>query len=186
MKILKQRGCTRVSSFIWRTSNGRKWDLISASRQTGCRRRSARDITSMSVVSARILCSSSLPFRPSCTTNCIFLVKVKPLIKVTNQLVAAPVDSDVVLQCYVESSPKAMNTWYRNNGERDTMHLMVFDAPAPNTRLFLQHREIIWHSTIFYGRLSFSILTKSDGKKTCFFAQVLELDLEFQTFFYTK
>lgn len=32
----------------------------------------------------------------------------------TSQLVAAPLDSDVVLQCSVEASPHAMNTWYRN------------------------------------------------------------------------
>jgi len=37
---------------------------------------------------------------------------------VTNQLVAAPINSDVVLQCYVEASPHAMNTWYRDTGER--------------------------------------------------------------------
>lgn len=44
-------------------------------------------------------------------------VSVQPLIKVSNQLVAAPLDSDVVIQCYVEASPTAMNSWYRDNGE---------------------------------------------------------------------
>ncbi|XP_012135152.1 lachesin isoform X2 [Megachile rotundata] len=29
---------------------------------------------------------------------------------------AAPANSDVVLHCYVESSPKALNTWYRDDG----------------------------------------------------------------------
>nr|CAD7256173.1 unnamed protein product [Timema shepardi] len=39
---------------------------------------------------------------------------VHPLIKVSNQLVAAPVGSDVLIQCYVEASPRAMNSWYRD------------------------------------------------------------------------
>ncbi|XP_034171669.1 lachesin isoform X1 [Osmia lignaria lignaria] len=48
--------------------------------------------------------------------NNSFLGAVKPLIKVSNELVAAPANSDVVLHCYVESSPKALNTWYREDG----------------------------------------------------------------------
>lgn len=43
-------------------------------------------------------------------------VSVPPVIKVTNQLVAAPVESDVVLQCQVEASPQALNTWHQNTG----------------------------------------------------------------------
>lgn len=115
--MLKQRVRLRANNFICGAFNDRRWDLISVSRRTEYRRRSARDITSMSVVSVRVLLYEvATSVRPS-YTNCIFLVKVKPLIKVSNQLVAAPVDSDVLLQCYVESSPKALNTWYRNNGE---------------------------------------------------------------------
>ncbi|XP_048001131.1 lachesin-like [Leguminivora glycinivorella] len=38
-----------------------------------------------------------------------------PQVKVTNQLVGAPLGSDVALQCYIEASPKAMNSWYRED-----------------------------------------------------------------------
>ncbi|CAK9804131.1 Lac [Anthophora quadrimaculata] len=49
--------------------------------------------------------------------QCNFLSgAVKPLITVSDQLVAAPANSDVVLRCYVESWPKALNTWYRHGG----------------------------------------------------------------------
>lgn len=44
-------------------------------------------------------------------------ITVSPVIKVTNQLVAAPVNSDVVLQCHVEASPQALNTWHQNTGK---------------------------------------------------------------------
>jgi neurotrimin len=43
---------------------------------------------------------------------------VHPLIRVSNQLVAAPVARDVLIQCYVEASPKAMNHWMRSTGEK--------------------------------------------------------------------
>jgi hypothetical protein len=39
------------------------------------------------------------------------------LIKVTNQLVAAPVGSNVDIGCDVEASPRAMNSWYRDTGK---------------------------------------------------------------------
>ncbi|XP_013173727.1 PREDICTED: lachesin-like [Papilio xuthus] len=39
-----------------------------------------------------------------------------PQVKVTNQLVGAPIGSDVELQCFIEASPKAMNSWYREDG----------------------------------------------------------------------
>lgn len=47
----------------------------------------------------------------------VFIITVSPVIKVTNQLVAAPVNSDVVLQCHVEASPQALNTWHQNTGK---------------------------------------------------------------------
>lgn len=46
------------------------------------------------------------------------IVLVHPETKVSNQLVAAPVGSDVVIQCYVETSPKAMHSWYKDTGNR--------------------------------------------------------------------
>ncbi|XP_017880574.1 lachesin-like isoform X2 [Ceratina calcarata] len=62
------------------------------------------------------LCIASNGVPPTVSKRYYVNVRFKPLIKVPNQLVAAPVDSDVVLHCYVESWPKALNTWYRNNG----------------------------------------------------------------------
>ncbi|CAK1544096.1 unnamed protein product [Leptosia nina] len=38
-----------------------------------------------------------------------------PQVKAALQLVGAPLGSDVELQCYIEASPKAMNSWYRED-----------------------------------------------------------------------
>ena len=45
------------------------------------------------------------------------LLAVRPLIEVPNQLVGAPMGTDVTLSCKVEASPKPINYWTRQNGE---------------------------------------------------------------------
>ncbi|KAG5676226.1 hypothetical protein PVAND_006075 [Polypedilum vanderplanki] len=42
--------------------------------------------------------------------------RVPPSVKAVNQLVGAPVESNVQLQCIVEAFPKPLNTWYRHEG----------------------------------------------------------------------
>lgn len=57
-----------------------------------------------------IFLALSLSFSPS-------LYTVHPLVQVPNQLVGAPVLTDVTLICNVEASPKAINYWQRENGK---------------------------------------------------------------------
>ncbi|XP_050519561.1 uncharacterized protein LOC126893426 [Diabrotica virgifera virgifera] len=42
---------------------------------------------------------------------------VAPVIKVPNQLLGAPVSTDVQLECYVEAYPNTVNYWIKNRGE---------------------------------------------------------------------
>ncbi|XP_024937931.1 lachesin isoform X2 [Cephus cinctus] len=64
------------------------------------------------------LCIASNGVPPTVSKRYTVNIHFKPLIKVTNQLVAAPINSDVVLQCYVEASPHPMNTWYEESGDK--------------------------------------------------------------------
>ncbi|XP_066599595.1 lachesin-like [Prorops nasuta] len=64
------------------------------------------------------LCIASNGVPPMVSKRYYVNVRFKPLIKVSNQLVAAPANSDVTFQCLVEASPKPMNTWHRDNGEK--------------------------------------------------------------------
>nr|XP_046489274.1 lachesin-like isoform X1 [Neodiprion pinetum] len=64
------------------------------------------------------LCIASNGVPPSVSKRYSVRVHFRPLIKVASQLVAAPANSDVVIQCYVEASPKAMNSWYKDTGEK--------------------------------------------------------------------
>lgn len=45
------------------------------------------------------------------------IVTVAPMIKVPNQLLGAPLGTDVKLQCYVEAFPNTINYWIKNGGE---------------------------------------------------------------------
>lgn len=42
---------------------------------------------------------------------------VHPVIQVPNQLVGAPLGTDVTIECYVESSPKSINYWVKDPGK---------------------------------------------------------------------
>nr|CAI5837669.1 unnamed protein product [Callosobruchus analis] len=42
---------------------------------------------------------------------------VHPVIHVPNQLVGAPLGTDVTLECNVEAYPKSINYWVRDNGK---------------------------------------------------------------------
>jgi hypothetical protein len=51
-------------------------------------------------------------------------------VKAVNQLVGAPVESHVLLQCIVEAFPKPLNTWYRLEGELTLLPNSPFFHPA--------------------------------------------------------
>lgn len=46
-----------------------------------------------------------------------FCFTVSPVIHVPNQLVGAPLGTDVGLECFVEASPKSINYWVKDNGK---------------------------------------------------------------------
>ncbi|KAK9511129.1 hypothetical protein O3M35_005750 [Rhynocoris fuscipes] len=60
-----------------------------------------------------------------CKYIALQFIKIHPMVKVQNQLVGAPVGRDVSIQCYVETSPKAMHSWYKENGEY-YFHYIIF------------------------------------------------------------
>lgn len=51
------------------------------------------------------------------TSVCISIYILSQPMKVPNQLVGAPLSTDVTLICNVEASPKAINYWQRENGK---------------------------------------------------------------------
>lgn len=47
----------------------------------------------------------------------LFAITVHPVIQVPNQLVGAPLGTDVQIECHVEASPKSINYWIKDTGE---------------------------------------------------------------------
>ncbi|KAI8438354.1 hypothetical protein MSG28_010918 [Choristoneura fumiferana] len=64
------------------------------------------------------LCIASNGVPPTVSKRILIKVHFHPVIQVPNQLVGAPLGTDVTLECYVESSPKSINYW---NASLDTM-----------------------------------------------------------------
>ncbi|XP_068626709.1 lachesin-like [Battus philenor] len=63
------------------------------------------------------LCIASNGVPPSVSKRIVIKVHFHPVIQVPNQLVGAPLGTDVTLECYVESSPKSINYWVRDSNE---------------------------------------------------------------------
>ncbi|XP_033150196.1 protein amalgam isoform X3 [Drosophila busckii] len=63
------------------------------------------------------MCIASNGVPPTVSKRMKLQVHFHPLVQVPNQLVGAPVLTDVTLICNVEASPKAINYWQRENGE---------------------------------------------------------------------
>ena len=47
----------------------------------------------------------------------LWIMAVYPIIQVHNQLVGAPLGSEITLDCLVEASPKPINYWARDTGQ---------------------------------------------------------------------
>ncbi|CAG9787187.1 unnamed protein product [Diatraea saccharalis] len=89
------------------------------------------------------------------------LPNVIPQVKVTNQLVGAPLGSDVELQCYIEASPKAMNSWYREDGKS-----LVSDKIMENPKLRIE--ETILNDYSRWMNLTIKSLSLNDyGTYVC-------------------
>nr|CAI5845454.1 unnamed protein product [Callosobruchus analis] len=96
------------------------------------------------------LCIAMNKVPPSVSKRFTVIVHFHPLIRVLNQLVAAPITSDVHVQCYLEASPKAMNTWSRDTGEK----------LLPSDKYLMQETQINDYSLLM--NLTIKNLDKSD------------------------
>ncbi|OXA63151.1 Lachesin [Folsomia candida] len=63
-----------------------------------------------------VLCIANNSIPPLRSKKITLSVHFHPLIKVSNQLVAAPAGVNMTLECYVESVPRPVCSWYRRDG----------------------------------------------------------------------
>lgn len=77
------------------------------------------------------------------------------MIRVSNQLVAAPISSDVIVECYVEASPRAMNHWMRDTGNHQSQRVgLVASVPYVQAPTHIYNSEQIGTHTPVNRKLS--------------------------------
>lgn len=170
-----------VRSWSWRRSRGMRWGFICASPATGFHPRSANVFISTFIVSNSDYGSNrrSTTYRVprveakscrgwKCNNIFRFRFTVPPVIHVPNQLVGAPLGTDVVLECFVEASPMSINYWVKDpKGEmtREMIHEMTSSLKIELSRcVSYQVAVLLWialyviprhFSVIFYLAIVF-------------------------------
>lgn len=86
-------------------------------RKSGCSEFASRPLNSNDENGINILLLLVSKVSKLCVTLHIVLFSVAPVIKVPNQLLGAPLNTDVQLECYVEAFPNTINYWVKNRGE---------------------------------------------------------------------
>ncbi|XP_023719044.1 lachesin isoform X1 [Cryptotermes secundus] len=93
------------------------------------------------------LCIASNGVPPSVSKRIMVNVHFHPVIQVPNQLVGAPLNTDVTLECYVEASPKSINYWVRHTGEMvissDKYEVKLISKSLFEVRMVLVIRNIM-------------------------------------------
>lgn len=86
-------------------------------------------------------------------------IAVHPVIQVPNQLVGAPLGTDVQIECHVEASPKSINYWIKDTGEYIYIYIHTYICVCdsclhmcPYVRLSLHVLLLItfWSTFTFY------------------------------------
>ncbi|RLU23980.1 hypothetical protein DMN91_004188 [Ooceraea biroi] len=62
------------------------------------------------------LCIASNAIPPTISKRIFLSVHFPPVIQVPNQLLSAPLGTDVILECFVEAFPKSINYWVKDKG----------------------------------------------------------------------
>ncbi|CAH0725057.1 unnamed protein product, partial [Brenthis ino] len=112
------------------------------------------------------LCIASNDVPPAVSKRITLNVNFAPTVKVPNQLLGAPLGTDVKLKCYVEAYPNTINYWIKNRGE------MLLDGPKYIIReekssykvsMWLTIKQFSKNDIGTYNCVSTNSLGKSEG-----------------------
>ncbi|XP_033149952.1 lachesin [Drosophila busckii] len=115
------------------------------------------------------LCIASNGVPPSVSKRFDVHVNFPPTIKAVNQLVGAPVEREVTLECIVEVYPKPLNGWYRNEGNIKLHNGNKYNISEAMINLYMWHLNLtIRHLTKAdfgaYSCSSVNALGKSEAR----------------------
>ncbi|CAA9993297.1 unnamed protein product [Nesidiocoris tenuis] len=109
------------------------------------------------------LCIASNGIPPSVSKRILVQVHFHPSVKVPNDLFGAPVGTDVSMQCNVETSPKALNSWFKETAKRKSLsHYYHSSRKNLIVKFLLSFFEFLfelWDSTIFPRVIQYLIIS---------------------------
>ncbi|CAB3244106.1 unnamed protein product [Arctia plantaginis] len=124
------------------------------------------NVNSSSVFTARNFCKHVRLYPSTRVATNVEYSAIAPTVKVPNQLLGAPLGTDVKLKCYVEAHPNTINYWIKNRGE------MLLDGPKYTiTEEKLSYQVTMWLTIRQFSRsdigtyncVSTNSLGKSEG-----------------------
>ncbi|XP_039309515.1 lachesin isoform X3 [Solenopsis invicta] len=116
------------------------------------------------------LCIASNDVPPAVSKRVTLAVNFAPVVKAPNQLLGAPLGTDVQLECYVEAFPNTINYWVKN--QRGTEDEMLLEGPKYNVReertgytvlMWLLIKKFTERDVGSYKCVSTNSLGKADG-----------------------
>ncbi|XP_054710521.1 lachesin-like [Uloborus diversus] len=92
------------------------------------------------------LCIASNGVQPSVSKRIMLNVNFAPMIWIPNQLVGAPLDTDVLLDCGLESHPKSVTYWTREGGimilSNSKYDSMLLDSGSYKSKMHLRIKSL--------------------------------------------
>ncbi|KAK5638410.1 hypothetical protein RI129_012705 [Pyrocoelia pectoralis] len=111
------------------------------------------------------LCIASNDVPPAVSKRIVLNVKFPPIVKVPNQLVGTPLNTDVQLECYIEAYPYTINYWMKNremimNGKK---HSITEGRQGYRVSMTLIIRNVLRRDIGTYSCVSTNSLGKING-----------------------
>ncbi|XP_021934442.1 lachesin-like [Zootermopsis nevadensis] len=112
------------------------------------------------------LCIASNDVPPAVSKRITLNVNFAPVVKVPNQLLGAPLGTNVSLECHVEAFPNTINYWLKNRGEMlldGTKHSIVENRTAYKVHLKLTINQFSSRDLGTYMCVSTNSLGHAEG-----------------------
>ncbi|KAK6644450.1 hypothetical protein RUM43_000717 [Polyplax serrata] len=112
------------------------------------------------------LCIASNDVPPAVSKRVVLNINFAPSIKIPNQLLGAPLGTNVLLECHVEAFPNTINYWIKNRGEmllNGKKHIIEEEKNAYKVHLKLTVANFSKSDLGTYMCVSTNSLGRADG-----------------------
>lgn len=159
-----------VPRITWRREDGEHLEIRSSPREVVRVDTHLGDALSLSKVTRNhmgaYLCIASNDVPPAVSKRVMLNVNFAPSIKIPNQLLGAPLGTDVLLECHVEAFPNTINYWMKNRGEmllNGKKHIIEEEKNSYKVHLKLTVTNFSKSDSGTYMCVSTNSLGRSDG-----------------------